>query len=141
MWENRLGPPTVRRNGRSGTGCTGVYLRAHWLATCIGLAFSWTAALNGAPPHAPEYRIETFAGNGKPGDIPARGGQARDVPFNLPFGVERGPDGALFVTCVGTHRVLRIDSLSGHVSPFAGNGHRGYAGDGGAVSDAMLNER
>jgi hypothetical protein len=97
--------------------------------------------LNGAPPHAPEYRIETFAGNGKPGDIPARGGQARDVPFNLPFGVERGPDGALFVTCVGTHRVLRIDSLSGHVSPFAGNGHRGYAGDGGAVSDAMLNER
>jgi DNA-binding beta-propeller fold protein YncE len=35
---------------------------------------------------------------------------------------------------------VRIDGQSGHVSVVAGNGQRGYAGDGGAASEAMLNE-
>jgi DNA-binding beta-propeller fold protein YncE len=64
----------------------------------------------------------------------------REVPLELPFGVEHGPDGAVYVTVVGTHRVLRIDGQSGHVSAVVGNGQRGYEGDGGAALEATLNE-
>jgi DNA-binding beta-propeller fold protein YncE len=59
---------------------------------------------------------------------------------DLPFGVENGPHGALFITCVGTHQVLRLDRKSGRLTPVAGNGQRGYSGDGGPATAAMLNE-
>src|SRR5262245_4954687 len=92
------------------------------------------------PQSDQQYRIETIAGNGMPGDIPEGGGLAREVSIDLPFGVENGPGGALFVTSVGSHRVLRLDRKTGRLSSVAGNGHRGYAGDGGPATEAMLNE-
>ncbi|MBI3865527.1 MAG: hypothetical protein HY290_26945 [Planctomycetia bacterium] len=88
----------------------------------------------------PRYRIETIAGNGKPGDTPAEGTTARDVPVDLPFGVEYGPDGALYITTVGSHRVLRLDRKNGALTSVAGNGKKGYAGDGGPATEATLNE-
>ena len=88
----------------------------------------------------PTYRIETIAGDGKRGDTPEKGGRGRDVPVDLPFGVEHGPDGALYVTTVGSHRVLRLDPTSGKITSVAGNGRRGYSGDGEAATKAMLNE-
>jgi len=48
--------------------------------------------------------IETVAGNGQPGDLPSGGGQALNVPVDQPFGVEIGPDGALYITSIGQHR-------------------------------------
>jgi spore coat protein CotH/sugar lactone lactonase YvrE len=89
---------------------------------------------------APAYRIDTIAGNGSPGDLPAGGAQAREVPLDLPFGVERGAGGAIFITTVGSHRVLRLDKGSGRLTPVAGNGRRGYSGDGGPATEAALNE-
>jgi hypothetical protein len=83
-----------------------------------------------------EYLIETLAGNGEPGDIPAEGGVATQVPVGLPFGVENGPDGALYITTIGTHRVLRLDRQSGELTSVAGNGRRGYEGDGGPAMEA-----
>src|ERR1700687_1509054 len=56
------------------------------------------------------FRIEILAGNGKPGDIPEGGGNATEIPVDLPFGVENGSDGALYITTVGSHRVLRLRS-------------------------------
>src|SRR5207249_1926581 len=70
----------------------------------------------------------------------AGGGPAREIPVALPFGVENGPDGDLFITCVGTHRVLRLDRKRGRLTSVAGNGRRGYFGDGGPATEAMLNE-
>ena len=93
-----------------------------------------------APPPDQRYRIETIAGTGKPGDIPEGGGPAREVPIDLPFGLENGPGGTLFVTSVGRHRVLRLDRTTGRLTSVVGNGHRGYAGDGGLAMEAMLNE-
>ncbi|MSR56723.1 MAG: hypothetical protein EXS05_03510 [Planctomycetaceae bacterium] len=87
-----------------------------------------------------EYRIETIAGNGEPGDTPENATDARDVPVDLPFGVEYGPDGALYITAVGSHRVLRLDSESGKLTSVAGSGKKGYAGDSGPAREAMLNE-
>jgi streptogramin lyase len=81
-----------------------------------------------------------IAGNGMAGDLPEEGGMARQVAVDLPFGVENGPDGALYITCVGTHRVLRLDRKRGRLTSVAGDGRRGYSGDGGPATAAMLNE-
>jgi sugar lactone lactonase YvrE len=91
-------------------------------------------------PDPPDYRIETIAGNGTAGDIPASGGSSRELSVDLPFGVENGPDGGLFITTVGTHRVLRLERGTGQLQPVVGNGRRGYSGDGGPALEATLNE-
>lgn len=113
-----------------------------WLRvfTALGAAVAVMAAPSGAQQPEPRYRIETLAGTGMPGAFPEAGGPAREVPVDLPFGVENGPDGALYVTCVGTHRVLRLDRKSGRLTSVAGSGRRGYAGDGGPATEASLNE-
>ncbi len=90
--------------------------------------------------HVPQYRIETIAGNGMPGDTPEEAPDAREVPVDLPFGVEYGPDGALYMTAIGSHRVLRLDQTTGVLKSVAGCGKVGYAGDGGPATEALLNE-
>jgi streptogramin lyase len=86
------------------------------------------------------YHIQTLAGNGMAGDVPGGGGNATEIAVDLPFGVERGPDRALYITTVGTHRVLRLDRQSGRVVSVAGTGRKGYSGDGGPATEATLNE-
>jgi DNA-binding beta-propeller fold protein YncE len=83
--------------------------------------------------------IETIAGTGKPENNGASG-PARDMNIGQPFGVEIGPDGALYITEVGNHRVLRLDRKAGTVKIVAGNGQKGYTGDGGPATEARLNE-
>ncbi|MEE3369727.1 MAG: hypothetical protein VX346_10330 [Planctomycetota bacterium] len=86
------------------------------------------------------YRIETLAGNGQAGDTTEPEKSALEVPVDLPFGVEQGPDDAIYITTVGSHRVLRYDLRNAKLTSVAGNGRRGYAGDGGLATAAMLNE-
>ena len=93
-----------------------------------------------ATPAPAEWTIETVAGNGKPGAFPGDDALALGVPVDLPFGVEIGPDGALYITSIGQHRVLRLDPANGKISSVAGSGVKGYAGDGGAATRALLNE-
>ena len=88
----------------------------------------------------PEYTIETIAGNGQEGDLPGGGGAALEVPVDLPFGLATGPDGALYITCVGSHRVLRLDWKTRRLTSVAGSGRKGYSGDGGPATAAALNE-
>jgi hypothetical protein len=108
--------------------------------TAIGAAAACSGTSSGAARPQPRYRIQTIAGTGMPGGFPEGGGPAREVPVDLPFGVEKGPGDALFITCVGTHRVLRLDPGSGRLTSVAGNGRRGYSGDGGPATEAALNE-
>jgi DNA-binding beta-propeller fold protein YncE len=91
---------------------------------------------------APEqiYTIETIAGNGSTGRMPEGGGQAREVSIDLPFGVESGPGGSLLITSAGGNQVLRVDRGTGRLIPVAGNGRRGYSGDGGLAGAAALNQ-
>jgi streptogramin lyase len=83
--------------------------------------------------------IETVAGNGQPGNN-GDAGPALEKSIDQPFGVEVGPDGALYVTEVGAHRVRRVDLKSGQMTTVAGNGKKGYSGDGGPATAAMLAE-
>ena len=81
--------------------------------------------------------IETVAGNGSAknnGDE----GIAQEIVIGDPFGVEFGPDGALYVTEVRHHRIRRVDR--NRISTVAGTGKQGYSGDGGPATKACLNE-
>ncbi|HEV8290575.1 MAG TPA: nucleoside hydrolase, partial [Tepidisphaeraceae bacterium] len=88
----------------------------------------------------PKYQIQTLVGNGMAGDVPSGGGKAKEICVDLPFGVENGPDGGLFITTVGSHRVLRLDRESGEIRSVVGNGRKGNSGDGGPANEASLNE-
>lgn len=83
--------------------------------------------------------INTVAGTGKE---PANGkqGKATEINVGQPFGVEIGADNALYITEVGNHRVLKLDRTSGEITTVAGSGKKGYAGDGGPATEALLNE-
>src|SRR5262245_4928968 len=83
--------------------------------------------------------IETIAGTGQPENNGDRG-PATKVNVGDPFGVEIGPDGALYICEVRNHRVLRLDLKSGELTTVAGNGTKGYSGDGGPAGAAQLNE-
>jgi streptogramin lyase len=72
--------------------------------------------------------IDTVVGDGQPGNV----GQ--------PFGVEIGPDGALYICEVQNHRLRRLDLKSGELTTVAGSGTKGYAGDSGPAIKAQLNE-
>lgn len=88
---------------------------------------------------AAEWQISTVAGTGLADDN-GRQGAARDINIGQPFGVEIGPQSALFITEVENHRIWRLDRNTFQVKVVAGNGKMGYSGDGEAATDAMMNE-
>jgi len=85
-----------------------------------------------------QWTTETIAGTGRPG-FSGDGGPAIDAEINDPFGVVRGPDGAIWFCEYGGQRVRRIDS-SGVIETVVGNGQTGYEGDGGPAINASLNQ-
>jgi sugar lactone lactonase YvrE len=111
-----------------------------WLAVSWLLMLNLVAARGDQPQDAEKWTIETVAGNGHPGDLSPGIHPPLHVPVTLPFGVEIGPDGALYATSIGQHRVLRIDLAKQALTSVAGTGVKGYAGDGGAAGRALLNE-
>src|SRR4051794_12851179 len=62
-----------------------------------------------------------------------------DTEVNNPFGLAIGPDGALYFCEVGNQRIRRLDLRAGTITSMAGNGERGYAGDGGPATSAAMN--
>lgn len=92
-----------------------------------------------AAVHAAEPVIVTLAGSGKPNNNGDHG-QALEINIGDPFGVEYGPDDALYITEVRHHRVRRLDPKTGELTTVAGTGEVGYSGDGGPATKAKLNE-
>lgn len=82
--------------------------------------------------------VDTFAGTGQPG-TDGEDGPARKARLNNPFGVVRGPDGALWFCEYDGHVVRRI-APDGTVTTVAGNGQAAYRGDGGPAREASLNQ-
>ena len=62
-----------------------------------------------------------------------------DTHVANPYGVVVGPDGALYFCDLDNQRIRRLDLTTGRTTTVAGNGERGYSGDGGAATDAALN--
>ena len=83
-------------------------------------------------------RLSIVAGTGEKGYSPD-GTTAMEARLNNPYGLSRGPSGALYFCDVENHVVRKITS-SGSVVTVAGSGVRGYSGDGGPATSATLNE-
>ncbi|SEF74497.1 NHL repeat-containing protein [Bryocella elongata] len=75
------------------------------------------------------------AGNGSQG-FAGDGGPATSAALNAPQGVAIGPAGEMYIADTGNQRI-RVVQL-GTISTFAGNGVRGFAGDGGSAIAASL---
>ena len=76
-------------------------------------------------------RVSTLIGTGTPG--------YSDREVNNPYGLAIGPDGALYFCDLDNQRIRRFDFATRRTSTIAGNGEKGYRGDGGAAIDAALN--
>ncbi len=78
--------------------------------------------------------VDGVAQTGFAGD----GGQATEALLNNPVDLALGPDGTLYFTDVYNHCVRGIDG-AGIIRTVAGTcGESGYAGDGGAATEALL---
>lgn len=60
--------------------------------------------------------------------------------IDQPFGLGLGPDKALYFCEVGNHRIDRLDLKTHKLTVIAGTGQKGYAGDGGPATAALLDE-
>jgi len=86
---------------------------------------------------AADWRISTFAGTGVAGST-GDGGPATSAQINDPYGVVRGPDGAIWFCEHNGHRIRRIAG-DGTITTVVGTGAKGYSGDGGPATAATLN--
>ena len=99
---------------------------------------AFIAARSALRSPAPEFQISTFVGTGARG-VAAEGDQADHAQINNPFFTMIGPDGALYWSDFGSNRVLKVDFRTKRISVVAGNGTKGYSGDGGPARSAQLN--
>lgn len=96
--------------------------------TAVKALFALCAPL---PLAAQAGTVSTLIGTGTPG--------YSERQVNDPYGLVIGPDHALYFCDLGNQRIRRLDISSGRTVTVAGNGQRGYSGDGGAATDAALN--
>ncbi|MBU6401722.1 MAG: hypothetical protein KGS61_15500, partial [Verrucomicrobia bacterium] len=82
--------------------------------------------------------ISAVAGNGSYG-YAGDGGAATNTGLANPTGIALGPTGTLFVADRYNNRVRSVDT-NGLIRTVAGDGVQGYAGDGGAATNASLNQ-
>lgn len=79
-------------------------------------------------------RLVVVAGGGAGGD----GSKATDAQLHSPFGIEFDRSGNLFIVELEGGHVHKVDS-KGIFTTIAGNGERGYAGDGKPAAGAVFN--
>lgn len=83
--------------------------------------------------------ITTLAGNGSSA-FSGDGGPATQAALNTPVGVSVDNAGNLYIADRDNQRVRKVDATTGIIVTFAGNGEKGFSGDGGPATSASLNE-
>jgi hypothetical protein len=87
----------------------------------------------------PQNIITTAVGTGEKG-FAGDGGPATEALLNGPFDVCFDRAGDLYFSDTFNNRIRRVDATSGIITTVAGNGDKGYSGDGGPAVAAALNE-
>ncbi|MCY2982387.1 MAG: hypothetical protein NTY15_01985 [Planctomycetota bacterium] len=100
------------------------------IAFLFGLSLFANAQLN-------DWTIQTIAGTGTAG-FSGDGGPALEAQLDNPFGVVRGPDDCIWFCEYSGQRIRRIRQ-DGKIETMAGNGTKGYSGDGGPALNATFN--
>ncbi len=83
-------------------------------------------------------KTSLFAGNGKDG-FGGDGGPASGALFHEPHGILINSKDEMFIADTHNNRVRKIDLGKNEVSTVAGNGEKGYSGDGGPATKAAFN--
>jgi N-acetylneuraminic acid mutarotase len=82
--------------------------------------------------------IEAVAGDGLPGDS-GNGGPALKAAIN-PFSVAVDGSKNIYIADLGNNCLWKVTAKTGIINKIAGNGTKGYSGDGGPAIDASLND-
>src|SRR5262252_570290 len=86
-----------------------------------------------------DWIITTAIGTGEKG-FAGDGGPAAAALLNGPFDVAFDVAGNLYFSDTFNCRIRRVDARSGTIGTVAGNGDKGYSGDGGPATAAAFNE-
>src|SRR5580700_64223 len=89
------------------------------------------AALTPSSLVAANPSVSTLIGTGSRG--------YSDHEVNNPYGLVIGPDRALYFCDLDNQRIRRLDLTTRRTTTVAGNGERGYRGDGGPAPSASMN--
>lgn len=134
---------TVAGAGNFGMFAEGVPATSGLLVTPVDLAYDASGNLWIADSQAARVRqvtsegtIHTAAGTGLPG-FNGAGGPATSTHLSLPGGVAVDGAGNLYIADTNNHRIRKV-TPTGVMSTIAGSGVRGYGGDGGPATSAML---
>jgi DNA-binding beta-propeller fold protein YncE len=105
---------------------TEVYLKRLLLVACL-----FATTLCCAQVTSSGTTVSTIAGKGTPG--------YSNQQVNNPYGLVIGPDGRLYFCDLDNQRIRRLDLKTRLLTTIAGNGRRGYTGDGGPAIEASMN--
>jgi DNA-binding beta-propeller fold protein YncE len=83
--------------------------------------------------------MSTFAGTGQRGHT-GDGGPAAKATLSEPFHCDLDNRGHLYIAESMNHCIRKVDLTTGIITTIAGNGKKGYTGDGGPATQATFNE-
>jgi streptogramin lyase len=86
-----------------------------------------------------EWTVSVVAGTGTQG-YSGDGSAAVDACLNNPFDLALAPDASLIFSDTYNHCIRRVDAVSGQISTICGTGQKGFSGDGGPATLALLNQ-
>jgi DNA-binding beta-propeller fold protein YncE len=146
----RLDPATNESEVLAGTGQTGdtpdgVPALGAPLASPHGVAVDIDGTIYVSESRGARVRtvgadgtLGTVAGTGEAG-FAGDGGAAIEARLDFPLGLDLAA-GRLYVADAGNQRIRSVDLGGGTIATVAGSGLAGYAGDGGAATDASLRQ-
>ena len=135
---------TIAGNGTSGYSGDGGIATAAQLNFPIGIAVDASGNIFVADKNNKRIRkvntngiITTVAGTGYAG-FSGDGGLATGAQLNFPYSVTVDNSGNLYIADDSNNRIRKVNT-NGIINTVAGNGTKGFSGDGGKASDAKLN--